>query len=756
MSSPSHAVWKRIPIGGGYTVGIVIHPADDAIKYCRTDVSGAYRWNEATQEWEQMMTGDALPKQAKGYETFNGATALALDPTNKDIVYAAFGYRASVLLRSTNRGHSWTYLNFQTNFLDKQDRGVKLASDYDRMHGERMAVDPKNPKVVYFGTFLNGLARTLDATKGEGATWETLLSGAQPQNDKDPNDNPTASLTGKDTVPKVVFDPSSPVVDGRSARIYANVWRKGVFRTQDGGKTWTNLCGGEGAPPTDKYWHDLKVTSNGTVYLLAGSEDTPTDKNGSCLWKLENQKWTNITPAMQTTRNQTEVDIDPSNEKHIIVFEAGGLSRRAFDGGQGPNSFGWGDTADYSLTAKDVPWLGWVKPVWGTGSAAFDSKGALWMGEGTGIWRTDNAFANEKDGQKNTIRWTSVTAGQESFMPRALVAIPGKDQLSIGTLDKIGVTSTDFSNYPGQTWDKDHHSDTHCLEYSGQNPLFQVKMTKRWGFDLTDYSGYSEDGGLTWTRFGAAEKSTTPDGLTWGSIAVAAKNTKNLVWASRTTGKLAVSHDRGDSWRIVDFAKAGLDPKWGTGEYSFGWDVWHAPMFATGDRVQDGTFYVYQQRPGSDASGKPRPTLLITRDGGQSWSGSSAIKDGSYHGKLNAVPSQAGHVFFAYGGDLDGGLFQSKDFGKTAQALGGFTRASCVGFGQAAPGKTYPAIYTQALKDGQWGVFRSIDGGQSFQKISDYPLGINQNIAAMTGDMARYGRVYAAFAAYGVAYADVK
>ncbi len=39
--------WKNVTIsGGGFVPGIIFHPTEPGVRYCRTDMGGAYRWDE--------------------------------------------------------------------------------------------------------------------------------------------------------------------------------------------------------------------------------------------------------------------------------------------------------------------------------------------------------------------------------------------------------------------------------------------------------------------------------------------------------------------------------------------------------------------------------------------------------------------------------------------------------------------------------------------------------------------------------------
>ena len=68
----------------------------------------------------------------------------------------------ATFLRRTNEGTTWT----ETSFAQV----TANPNDAYRMYGQKMAIDPNNPNIVYVGTPLNGLFVT---TNG-GATWQSV------------------------------------------------------------------------------------------------------------------------------------------------------------------------------------------------------------------------------------------------------------------------------------------------------------------------------------------------------------------------------------------------------------------------------------------------------------------------------------------------------------------------------------------------------------------------------------------------------
>ena len=59
QTNPQHKTiaynWKSVQIvGGGFVDGIVFHPKEKGLCYCRTDIGGAYRRNEKNLKWEPL------------------------------------------------------------------------------------------------------------------------------------------------------------------------------------------------------------------------------------------------------------------------------------------------------------------------------------------------------------------------------------------------------------------------------------------------------------------------------------------------------------------------------------------------------------------------------------------------------------------------------------------------------------------------------------------------------------------------------
>ncbi|HSY01497.1 MAG TPA: hypothetical protein VK819_05060, partial [Acidobacteriaceae bacterium] len=157
--------WKNVQIvGGGFVDGVIFHPTAPGVRYARTDMGGAYRWNEATHRWTPIL--DWVP-----YKDLNlmGVESIAVDPADANRVVLACGTYTSVatpngaILRSDDRGRTF----------ERTDVPFKFGGNEDgRGNGERLVVDPQDGKVLFLGTRHDGLWRSPD----RGVTWTRVAS----------------------------------------------------------------------------------------------------------------------------------------------------------------------------------------------------------------------------------------------------------------------------------------------------------------------------------------------------------------------------------------------------------------------------------------------------------------------------------------------------------------------------------------------------------------------------------------------------
>jgi photosystem II stability/assembly factor-like uncharacterized protein len=250
-------------------------------------------------------------------------------------------------------------------------------------------------------------------------------------------------------------------------------------------------------------------------------------------------------------------------------------------------------------------------------------------------------------------------------------------------------------------------TNTTGIDFAQAKPNIVVRV----GYSSEQRGAYSTDGGATWTPFAGAPVSAAGG----GTVAISADG-GTVVWTA--SGQVPyVSIDRGKNWT----ASSGLPV--GTA--------------VVADRSTAGVFYAL--------SGG---TLFASTDGGRSF---TARAKGLAGERLKAVPGIAGDLWIA---DV-GGLSHSTDGGASFSRLGSVQGAIAVGFGKAAPGARYHALYLIGTVNGVTGIFRSTDGGTAWVRINDDQHQYGGGTGVITGDPDVYGRVYmGSNAARGVLYGE--
>ena len=72
------------------------------------------------------------------------------------------------------------------------------------------------------------------------------------------------------------------------------------------------------------------------------------------------------------------------------------------------------------------------------------------------------------------------------------------------------------------------------------------------------------------------------------------------------------------------------------------------------------------------------------------------------------------------------------------------------GFGKART--SYPTIYIVGWVHRIYGIWRSTDNAQTWDKIGEFPIGSLDAVTTIDGDKNVYGTVYVGFAGSGYAY----
>ncbi|WP_329302512.1 cellulose binding domain-containing protein [Streptomyces sp. NBC_00659] len=720
--------WKNARVdGGGFVPGIVFNRSEKNLAYARTDIGGAYRWVQATKSWTPLL--DSVGWNEWGH---SGVVSLASDSVAPDKVYAAVGTYTNgwdptdgAVLRSADRGASW----------QKTDLPFKLGGNMPgRGMGERLAVDPRKNSVLYLGAPSGkGLWRSTDS----GVTWSQVTSFPNPGNYVQDATDTSGYASDNQGVVWVTFDESTGTAGSATQTIYVGVADKdnAVYRSTDGGATWSRLAG----QPTGYLAHKgVLDAANGYLYLAYSDKGGPYDGGKGQLWRYATKTgtWTNISPVAEadTYYGFGGLSVDRQHPGTVMataysswwpdtqIFrstDSGGTWTKAWDYTSYPNR-----SNRYTMDVSSVPWLtfganpsppeqtpklGWMTE--GLEIDPFDSARMMY-GTGATIYGTEN-LTNWDTGSQFTVK--PMVQGLEETAVNDLASPPSGAPLLSALGDIGGFRHTDLTKVPSMMYTSPNLTSTTSLDYAETNPNTVVRVGN---LDSGPHIGFSTDNGANW--FAGSD----PSGVTGGGTVAAASDGSRFVWSPAGTG-VQYTTGFGTSWSASSGIPAGA--------------------VVESDRVDPKTFYGFK-------SGK----FYVSSDGGATFTASSAASLPSGDSvRFKALPGAKGDVWLA-GGASDGayGLWHSTDGGAAFTRLSGVEQADTIGFGKAATGASYQTLYTSAKIGGVRGIFRSTDKGASWTRINDDAHQWGWTGAAVTGDPRVYGRVYVATNGRGIVYGD--
>jgi hypothetical protein len=692
--------WKPLKVGaGGLITGIDI--ARDGTKVIRTDTYGAYVWKPGTSAWDQVVTVNSMPASDAIVQNAQGVYEIAIAPSRTSRFYM---YWSGRVYRTDNSGASWSRTGFS--------QVPAGPNDFTKGFGRFIAVDPVNADVVYVGTPSQGLFVSANA----GASWSRVEAVGTSK-------MPSGSGQGGSHL--IAFDPSSGTTGGKTQGIYVSTYGTGVYRSRDGGVTWTLTAG---APTSHRH---LVVASDGWVWL------TNDDGGQTGVWSYDGSSWTHSSAPGGGGISWASVAVDPTDPTRVVIGAGDGQINVSRNRG-----LTWtGVMPVQNRVATDVPWLAWTAEAWMTnGNMMFDPAGSnlLFFAEGIGVWYGHPPNSNAK------FNWNSQSAGIEQLVGTVVIAPPGgkpnvfawdRPQFYLGDADKYPAThGPNNANSIVGGWSAD---------WASASPSTLVAIMNS-NIDHIDVSGKSSDGGRTWSAFGSIPPDIIGKSLVGGGIA--ASTDLNFVWFpvgfDGKDNNPYYTKDGGLTWLQCNIP--GLPTSGFTG---WGSSFYQNRQIVAADRVLQNTFYAYNLGAGADG-------VYKSTDGGANWSRtfSGPISAYSYYGaQLRSVPGKAGHLFFT-GAASGTNLMRSVDGGAHWNQVGSMSGVLGIGFGATFPGQSYPAIFAAGLNGRTYGIWRSIDNAATWTKIGDHPLGSFDIVKWVEGDKDIVGRVYVGFNGSGFAY----
>jgi photosystem II stability/assembly factor-like uncharacterized protein len=236
----------------GRTTALAIDPTNTQIIYAGAAEGGVWKTTDGGANWTPMT--DSQVSLASG--------SIAIDPENHLTIYVGTGeenfsidsYYGAGVLKSTDGGITWT-LNGQASFgFNGTCSNATIGA---------IAVQPTNSSVVLAGAGYCGIWRSTDG----GVTW------SQP-----------APVLNTTPVTSIIFDPSTPTTVYASAGDIFGTFDNaapGVYKSTNSGATWTLMSAG--LPAGGRETLALAASSSTTLYV--GIQDPANLGNALGIWK---------------------------------------------------------------------------------------------------------------------------------------------------------------------------------------------------------------------------------------------------------------------------------------------------------------------------------------------------------------------------------------------------------------------------------------------------------------------------------------
>jgi len=708
--------WKNAEIvGGGFVPGIVFSEAEKDLVYARTDIGGLYRLNKSTKRWENLSEWVGVDNW--GYA---GIDTMCADPVDANRVYAAVGMYTNdwdpnngAIISSTDRGDNWSIseLPFKVG-----------GNDPGRGMGERIAVDPNNNKILFFGARAGkGLWKSTDYAK----TWSQVKSFTNVGKYAADNQYFTEAIG----ISFVTFDRYSGKKGSPTPNIYVGVADNStstVYVSKDAGVSWTAIPD----QPAHYFPHKGKITEDGMLYVTYTDGCGPYDGQAGAIYRYNTKtgEWKDISPHQEPYFGYGGLAIDAQNQKTLVVATLNSwwpdaILFRSTDGGDTwSHIWEWDGYPQrklkYEIDPSISPWieddmkqipepttkLGWM--IESLEIDPFNSDRIMW-GTGATIWGSED-LTNWDSGKKFHI--SVMASGIEETSVQDLVSPATGDAHLLSVMGDIGgFRHTDLDKCPEINFRSPTFTTGYSIDYAENVPNFWVRV------GTEPYIAISWGNGESWYSGQA------PGGVTEGGI-VAVGADGDVVWAPKP-------YDLGVFYGKESFKSSKGIP---------------GGARICSDRVNGKIFYGYLG-----------DTFYRSTDTGVTFSkvytGLPEIEPG-YAKNIKAVAGHEGDVWLA---GNKGGLYHTEDGGETFTSIDGVEIANTIGFGKAAEGSDYPALYITGKIGNVNGIFRSDDKGKNWVRINDDDHQYGTINFCITGDPRIYGRVYVCTNGYGIVYGDI-
>ncbi len=505
--------YGQVAIGGGGFVTGIISTSQQGLFYARTDVGGAYRWDNDKQTWVALnydITVDDV-----GLLSIDG---IAVDPENPAKVYLAAGceYFSSgktCILISEDYGEHFTQ-------VDVSDLIRVHGNGMGRGNGERIAVDPTDSNIIYCGGRTGGIIKSTDG----GKTW-AALSSFPVTNTK--NGNGVCSIA----------------IDGASGKIYAGISERKIDNllvSEDGGDSWKPV---ENAF-TDYMPQRMKLDSQGRLYVTYANNEGPWNAMTGAIYRYDTAAGTADNVSLPIPNSTGDIVISPDDDNKLVavttqVWEQqpngafGDVFFVSTDGGAS-----WTDLQDkITMSTNGMDWIANAAIHW-CSSLAIDptDENKILVNSGNGIFACDNIWADSPE-------FYFDAKGIEEVVPEDIVTL--KDYPLITAIgDYDGFVHDDI--YTSAKRHTEQIGSCTSISVAAQNKDVWIKVG---GDDSEQKILYTENGGESWTYI---TNQPDPSKIMYkGKVAVTCDG-NTFIWSPSNSNYSYYTTDRGKTWNQVD------------------------------------------------------------------------------------------------------------------------------------------------------------------------------------------------------------
>jgi photosystem II stability/assembly factor-like uncharacterized protein len=659
--------WRQIgPFRGGRSTAVAGVASQPMVFYFGGTGGGVWKTSDGGINWEPITDGSVFGTGSVG--------AIGLSDSDPNVIYVGMGespIRGNVshgdgVYKSTDAGKTWKHIGLE-----------------DTRQISRIRVHPKNPDIVYVAAqghvWAPNEQRGVFRSKDGGKTWEKVLYRSDKAGACD-----------------LIIDPTNP------NNIYAGFWEvyrkpwtlesggagSGIFKSTDGGDTWTEITRNPGLPKGTIGIVGITVSpaNPDRLWAIVEAEDGGVFRsdNGGKTWTKTNEQRN----LRQRAWYYSRIYADPKNADTVYVLNTGFY--KSNDGGRTFSGIGvpHGDNHDLWIAPDDSNRM--INSNDGGANVSFNG-GRSWSEQDqptAQFYRValDNDFPYHVYGAQqdnSTVRIASRTTG---------FGVTREDWFDVGGGESgwIAPSPKDSEiifagSYDGLITRYDHHTDQlRDVNPYPNNPMGAgadvIKYRFQWNFPIVFsphdpnslYAGAnvlfkSTNEGQSWqiispdlTRNDKSKQASSGGPITKDNTSIEYYDTiftvmespvqAGTIWSGSDDGLVYVTRDGGKNWSNVTPPK-GIMPEW------IQINSLEASPFDAATAYVAATMYKFDDY---------KPYLYRTSDYGKTWTKiTNGISDSAFTRVIREDPNKRGLLYAG----TETGMYVSFDSGTNWQSL---------------------------------------------------------------------------------------